>query len=126
GQGAGILDSLLADLAEARIDFWIVAIARLGLEYAAWAEPCLECRILRIVFMLGLFLGIEVIEIAEELVEAVHRRQKLVAVSEMVLAELSGRIAERLERLGDGDVLGTQAQGRARQTDLGQPGSQAG
>jgi hypothetical protein len=47
--------------------------------------------------------------IAEELVEAVHGRQIFVAVAEMVLTELAGRIADRLERFGDGDVLGLQA-----------------
>ena len=46
--------------------------------------------------MLGLILGIEVVKIAEELVEAVNRGQKLVAVAEMVLAELSGRVTQRL------------------------------
>ena len=43
--------------------------------------------------MLGLVLSIEVIKVAEELVEAVNRRQKLVAVAEvaeMILAELPG------------------------------------
>ena len=74
--------------------------------------------------MLRLLLGVEVIEVAEELVEAVHRRQELVAVAEMVLAELAGGVAERLERLGDGDVLGLQAERRARQADLGQAGAQ--
>jgi hypothetical protein len=53
----------------------------------------LEFRIVRIVRVLRFVLGVEVIEIAEELVEAVNRRQKLIAVAEMVLAELCGRIA---------------------------------
>ena len=66
--------------------------------------------------MLRLLLGVEVVEVAEELVEAVHRRQELVAVAQMVLAELAGGVAERLERLGDGDVLGAQA-------EVGAPGS---
>ena len=47
--------------------------------------------------MLRLVFGIEVIKIAEELIEAVDSGQELVAVAEMVLAELSGHIAERLE-----------------------------
>ena len=59
--------------------------------------------------MFRLVLGIEVIEIAEELVEAMHRWQKLVAVAEMVLAELSGRVALRLEQIGNGRVLVRQA-----------------
>ena len=98
----------------------------LQLEHAARAELGPERRVLRIVRMLGLLLGVEVIEIAEELVEAVHRRQELIAVAEMVLAELAGGIAERLQRFGDGDVLGAQTERRARQADLGEPGAQAG
>jgi hypothetical protein len=47
----------------------------------------------------------EVVEVAEEHVEAVHGRQELVAVAEMILAELPGRVAERLEQLGERRVL---------------------
>ena len=75
-----------------------------------------KCRIvLRPVGHLRLLLGIEVVEIAEELVEAVIGRQILIAVAEMVLAELAGRIAQRLKRLGDGDVALLQANRRARE-----------
>ena len=56
--------------------------------------------------MFRLVLGIQVIEVAEELVEAVHGRQEFVAVAEMVLAELPGCIALRLQQLSDGRVLG--------------------
>ena len=49
--------------------------------------------ILRIVEVLRLLLGVEVVEVAEELVEAVHRRQVLVAVALVVLAELAGGVA---------------------------------
>jgi len=41
-------------------------------------------------------LGIQVIKVAEELVKAMHCRQKFVLVTEMVLAELTGGIAEWL------------------------------
>ena len=54
-----------------------------------------ERGVLRIVLVLRLLLGIQMVEIAEELVEAVHRRQELVLVAEMVLAELPGGIALR-------------------------------
>jgi hypothetical protein len=46
------------------------------------------------------------------------------AITEVVLAELAGAIAERLERLGDGDVFGFQAQLRAGKTHLGETGAQ--
>ena len=62
--------------------------------------------VLRVVRVLRLLLGVEVVEVAEELVEAVHGRQELVAVAEVVLAELPGGVAERLEQVGDGRVLG--------------------
>ena len=63
------------------------------------------------------------VEVAEELVEAVHRRQELVAVAEVVLAELAGRIALRLQDVGDGRVLLRQAFRRAGQADLEQAGA---
>ena len=71
--------------------------------------------------MLRLVLGVEVIEVAEEFVEAVHGRQELVAVAEMVLAELAGDIALRLEQLGDGRVLVRQALLRAGRPTLSRP-----
>ena len=74
--------------------------------------------------MLGLLLGIQVIEIAEEFVEAVIGRQMLVAITQMILAELAGRIAQRLQQLGDRRILAGQAFGRARQPDLQQAGAQ--
>ena len=61
------------------------------------------------------------VEVAEELVEAVHGRQKFVLVAEVVLAELAGGVAERLETSA---TLGSSARKPdvgARQTDLGQP-----
>src|SRR5262249_57981964 len=61
------------------------------MDHAAPAELLLELGVLRIVDALRLLLGVEVIEIAEELVEAVCRREKLVAVAQVVLAELAGR-----------------------------------
>ena len=68
--------------------------------------------------MLGLILGVQVVEVAEELVEAVNGRQEFVAVAEMVLAELSGRVALRLEQLGNGRVLLRQPLFRGRQADF--------
>ena len=81
--------------------------------------------VLRPIRPLRLFFGIEVVQVAEELVEAVGGRQVLVLVAEMVLAELTGGIAERLQRLSDGDVAFLQADRRARHADLGQAGAQA-
>ena len=64
------------------------------------------------------------IEIAEELVEAVNGRQEFIAIAEMVLAELSGRVSLRLQKLGDGRVLIRQPFLRCRQADLQESGPQ--
>ena len=119
------LHDLLADLAEARIDRRVVRVRGLAVHHAARAELRAERRVLRIVRQFRLFLGVQVIEIAVELVEAVHGRQEFVAVAEVVLAELAGRIAERLEQLGDRRVFLLQPERGARQADLGQAGAQA-
>ena len=89
GERAGVFDRLAA-----------LAVG-LALEHAARAVLLEErlavgqapCR--RVVAVLGLFLGVEVVEVAEELVEAVHRRQVLVAIALVVLAELAGGVALR-------------------------------
>ena len=102
GQGTGVLDRLPA-----------LSVSH-AVEHAARPELLLEFRILGIVGQLGLFLGVQVIEVAEELVEAVHARQIFVPIAEMVLAELAGRVAERLQQLGDGRIFLLQADRRRR------------
>jgi hypothetical protein len=54
----------------------------------------------------------------------VDGREVLVAVAEVVLAELSGGIAVVLQQLGNGRVLVTQALLGRRHADLGQPGAE--
>ena len=78
---------------------------------------------LRVVAVLRLFLGVEVVEVAEELVEAVHRRQVLVAVALVVLAELAGGVALALQHRGHGDVGLLPAFLGAGQADLGHAGA---
>ena len=73
--------------------------------------------------VLRLLLRVQVVEVAEELVEAVHRRQVLVQVAEVVLAELPRRVAERLQQLGDRHVLGLEADVHAGDADLAQAGA---
>lgn len=63
------------------------------------------------------------VEVAEEFVEAVVRGQVLIQVAEMVLAELAGGIAKRLQQLRDGRIELGQPFLRARQTDLGEAGA---
>src|SRR5271166_6586674 len=100
---------------------------RLARKHPARAEILAEVRVVvlaRIVALLRLLAGVEVIEEAEELVEAVHRRQELVLVAEMVLAELAGGVAERTQQFGHRGVLGAQADVRAREADLAEPGAE--
>src|SRR5450755_4632874 len=66
---------------------------------------------------------VQVIEVAEEFVEAVNGGKKLIAVSQMVLAELAGGVAERLERLGNRHIFLLQTFWCARQTNLGEAGA---
>ncbi|GJE44654.1 hypothetical protein AEGHOMDF_3843 [Methylobacterium soli] len=122
GERAGILDGLLADLAEARIDGRIVDVARLAPQDAARAELGPVSRVLGVVGQFRLFLGVEVVEVAEELVEPVHGRQRLVAVADVVLAELAGGVAEVPEQAADGRVELAHSHGRAREADLAEPG----
>ena len=78
GQRAGILDLLLADPAPARLLGRIVDVGRPGVHDAARAELLAELReilFVGIVVHLRLFLGVEVVEVAVELVEAVVGRQ---------------------------------------------------
>jgi hypothetical protein len=63
------------------------------MEHAARTKRLLELRILGIVRQFRLFLGVEVIEIAEELVEAMIGWQMLVVIAQMVLAKLASCIS---------------------------------
>jgi hypothetical protein len=119
-----VLTRLLTDLPEARIHGRIVAIARFAIEHAARTELLAERGIFRIVRQLGLFFRVEVIEVAVELVEPMHRREELVPIAEMILADLRRRISERLQQRGDGWILLLQARRRTRQADLGHSGSE--
>ena len=114
GQRTGVLDPLGPVRAGPRVD------DPAGAEVLAEVG---EVLLARVVVELGLLLGVEVVEVAEELVEAVGRRQELVAVAEVVLAELPGAVAPRLEGGGDGGVLGAQPDVGARHAHLGQPGA---
>ena len=126
GQRTGVRADLLADLAEARIHGRVVLVRGLAIHHAARSELRAERRILRVVRQFRLFLGVQVVEVAVELVKAVHGGQEFVAIPQVVLAELAGGIAERLEQLGDRRVFLLQSRRRARQADLGHARAQAG
>ena len=97
GQRTGVLALLHAHRAEARIIDVARGVGGLAVEHAARTELGTELRVLRVVRVLRLFLCIQVIEVAIELVEAMHRRQELIAVAEVVLTELAGGVTQRLQ-----------------------------
>ena len=72
----------------------IVDVGRLGVYDIAWAKPLQELGALRVIGFIRLFHGVEVIEDAVELVEAVHRGKVFVTVTEMVLADLRRCVAQ--------------------------------
>ena len=67
---------------------------------------------------------VEVVQVTEEFVEAVNRRQVLVQIAEVVLAELAGGVTLRFERGGKRAGLGREADVRARLADGGQARAQ--
>ena len=61
---------------------------------------------------------------AEELVEPVLGGQKFVLVAQVVLAELTGGVAQRLQQLGDGGIFVLQADIGSRHPHLAQAGAE--
>ena len=98
--------------------FWVPSGIGPAVDHTAGLVLFDQCRILEVVLVLELFLGVEVVERAEELVEPMRRRQGLVGVAEVVLAELRGHVALLLEQFGDRHVTCLQSFLRAGQADL--------
>ena len=88
------------------------------MNHAARAESFAQLRILEVVLVLGLVFGIQVVQRALELLEAVRGRQVLVEITEVILAELPGHVALGLEQIGERDVPRLQPFLGARKTDL--------
>ena len=96
-----------------------------AMDHAAGVVFLDQRRVLEIVGVLRFLLGIQVIERSEKLAEAVRGGQVFVAVAEMVLAELAGHVALRLEQFGNRHIARLQTFLRARQTDLEHAGAEA-
>ena len=90
---------------------------------AARIEFLAELRIGRPVGVFEVLIGVEVVEIAEELVEAVPVRQLLLEIAEMVLAELRGHVTLGLQDFGERDVFLLQARRRSRRSHRRQAGA---
>jgi len=93
-------DPLLAHLAPARHRRRIVGRSCVAVDHAPWPVRVVELLVdgERIPVRIGQC--VEVIQIPKELVEAMHRRQVLVEVAQVILAELTGGVALRLQRRG--------------------------
>ena len=122
---AGVLDFLFPDLAKAWVHRAIILVSCPGVQHSAGAKSLEERltifqhHITGIIFVFRLLFGVEVVEIAEELVEAVDRRQVLVAVALVVFAKLASGVALAFENSRHGHVSLLPAFLRARQADLG-------
>jgi hypothetical protein len=127
GERAGVLDGLLTDGTELLV-VRLVRVLGEGLApqhpagKRSFVEPG-ELILVRVVELLGLLFGVQVIQVSVELVEAVNRRQVLVQVAEVVLAELPCRITQWLEQLGDGGILGRPANVHTGDADFAHSGA---
>ena len=96
-----------------------------GVDHPARAVLLDQSGILEVVGILGLLLGVQVVERAHELVEPVRGRQRRIGVAEVVLAELRGHVALALEQLRERHVARLQAFLGAGQSDLEVAGPEA-
>ena len=93
------------------------------MDHPTGAEALPKSRILWVVRIFRLFLSVEVIEVAEELIKPVLGGQKFIAIPEMVLAELPGGIALLLQQGCKCDVLRPDTEVSAGHPHLGQAGA---
>ena len=123
-----VVDGLHALLAERAGVLDLLRAVRIGpaVDHAAGLVLLDQRGILEVVLVLELLLRVEVIERAEELVEPVRGRQRLVRVAQVVLAELRGHVALLLEQFGDRHVTRLQPFLRAGQADLQHARAEAG
>ena len=113
GGGRGFVVDRLHALAGQRAGILGLAVS-VAVQHAARRVGLGVCRVLlRPVRAFGLLLGVQMVEVAEEFVEAVVGRQELVPVTQMVLAELAGSVAQGFQRFGDSDVARLEAYRRA-------------
>src|SRR5215469_3995836 len=75
----------------------VVFIGCPAVQDAPWAKLLFESWVLWVVRQFRLLFGVQMVEIPKKLIEAVSRRQELVAVSQMVLAKLRRGIPQRLQ-----------------------------
>jgi hypothetical protein len=80
--GPGVANGLLADPAEAFIFGRVVHVGSLAIEDSTrHEEPFHEGLVPGVLGLFGFLLRVQVVQVAMELVEAVHGREELVAVA---------------------------------------------
>src|SRR5205823_5097227 len=114
-------DLLFADLAPARVSGCVIRRRGPGVNHVAWADLVQE--LLRIVGMRRVLHRVQVIQVAEEFVEAVDGGQELIEIAQVIFAELAGRVALRFERGGNRASLSWYADLGTRLTDRGHAGA---
>ena len=125
-QRSGVFDLLLADLAPAWMHRRVVDVGCEAVDDAAWLhrlDEVAELFLGEVVVHLRFFFGIEMVEVAVELVEAVIGRQHAVQVAEMVLAELAGAVALVLQKGGNRNDLVAHADRCGRDSHFRQTGA---
>src|SRR5262249_17864410 len=100
---------------------WIILIGCPAVDHVAWAHDFFSRR--GVVAVARVFHRVQVIEVAIEFVEAMHRRQELVQVAEMVLPELSGGVTHGFENRRNGWRFSRYTKWRARRAHGGQAGT---
>src|SRR6185369_16767791 len=93
-QRSSVFYGLLAHAAESRIYGGIIRVGGLALQHSALHEKLFERRVIPwIIRLLRLLLGIEVVEVAVELVESMEGRQEFVTIAQAVLSDLRRHVA---------------------------------
>ncbi len=93
---ACVFDFLFADLSPARHLGGVILISGPAMDHVARADDVQQ--LLWIAWVRGVFHRIEVIEVDEELIEAMHGRQVFIEIAEVVFAKLAGGLIEILKR----------------------------
>ena len=110
----------LPTLPQARLLGWVVRFRCPAVEHTSRPECRFESRVLRVVREFRLLFRVQVVEVAEELVETMDRGQELVLVAQMVLPELAGDVALRFQQVGDSGIFRVQTNVRTGHADLRQ------
>ena len=124
GQGLGIhffVDRFHALFGE-RAGVFHAAIGK-AVDHTAGAEFFLKLGIFGIVGVFGFFLRIQVVEVSKEFIETMGRGQHIIAVAQVVFAELASGISLGLEQGGNGGIFFFHALGGARQAYFGEAGA---